>query len=112
MRVQNHHSLCFEFVELFSNPKPVDKRGVVIEAPFGCLDGKASLVCFSKVCFCVECREMDHVNMSSSCTLFCTFTLFIQVLLDVLSLSTTCTNLYILLNMHMLCKDGLIFTQV
>lgn len=84
-----------------------------------CVDGeKASLVWFSSlsVLFVVCVFEwmekwtmlicLHHVHS------FCSslFTPFYKSILDVLSLSTRCTNLYILLNMHTCCKDGLIFT--
>lgn len=81
--VQTHHlevlqdSLLvlhlFMYQSWFSTWSRVDKCVVRDwDSDWLCGWKKASLVCFSSlsVFICVVCREMDHVNTSSSCTFF------------------------------------------
>lgn len=69
---------------------------------------KASLVSFSSmsVFICVLCREMDHVNTSSSCTFLSvvTFTRILDVIFNKMYIHCTYCNT------KTCCKDD--FTQV
>lgn len=74
---------CLYIKSCFSNSK-LSGQTVrwEVETRAGCVGGRKLLWSASLVCFCVVCREMDHVNTSASCTFFLLVLLFIILFLD------------------------------